>query len=149
MATAITQALKVLDSQPARQRELYVVCDTQAASWTHVTDAFASAWQDRMAARKLARFQVVCVGSEGAANVALRSVTLAQTPAIRGVPNRLLVRIRNHGDQPRANVPVVVSLGERELARQLVNLSPGAIAEIEVPVTFSATGPQVIGTATR
>src|SRR5207245_2257693 len=91
---------------------------------------------------------LVMAGTSQRAGSAAATADL-ETLAMRGVPNRLLVRIRDYGDQPRVNLPVTVSIDERELAKQTVNLSPGATVAVEAPVTFSAAGSQIVTAAIR
>ena len=145
LADAMTTALNVLDRQVRGQRQLYVVCDRQAASWGNVTDNFASAWRDRVAkSTPLERFAVVPVGGGGNANVGVESIEMASLPVIRGIENQIEVKIRNYGDQARVNVPVSVASEQRELAGSVVNIPARGMTTMTVPLTFGLRGAQIV-----
>ena len=158
LSEALTTALNVLDRESAalgaQRREIYVVCDWQAGSWSGVSESFISAWKDRIAkSARLERFVVTPVGGEGSANVAVESVAAAGLPVIRGIPNRLEVTLRNFGAQPRAGVGVKLAMGSagavKELAQASVNLPERAAATVGADLTFTSAGPQVVSATVK
>ena len=139
VAAALTRAADVLDGSPG-DRLVCLVCDRQAASWRNVTDAFGRAW----AARRPPRVVVCPVGGLEADNLTVEDVRLATTPAVRGVPVAVDVRVRNAGPTARAGVPVAVWSGPQTFVRSTVSVPGRSTRTVHGSATFAAAGPTVV-----
>lgn len=144
-ADALTTAMNLLDRVTRGKRQLFIVCDRQAASWSQITDNYVTAWRDRTSkSAPLDRFAVVPVGGEGSSNVSVESIDLALPPAVRGTQTQLEIKVRNYDQQPRVNVPVTVATQQKELLNTTVNLAARSTQTIEIPVAFGLAGSQLI-----
>ena len=139
LPAAIDLAAAALARQERASRQLYVICDRQAASWR---GAGAGGSTDRVGA--LARFVVVPVGGREADNVAVESVAVVNPPAVAGAPTDVEVRVRNYSAAGRQGLPLDVRAAGRQSATTTLNLPANGTATATVPVTFPAAGSQVL-----
>jgi hypothetical protein len=151
-------AARTILNQPGRaNRELYLVCDRQAASWQQVDNQWSAAfrqWLDDP--RSPTRFYLAPAGGEETENVAITAVELVDAVAVRGQPTEVEVRVRNYGGTPSAGVELTLWLttpndGPRKLedhGRKLktVSFTVGArsTGSVRVPVTFDQVGSHVL-----
>jgi hypothetical protein len=99
----LRRAREVLDRAGKLDRELYVVCDRQAANWRHIDGADAiKRWAHD--ARTPTRLYVVPVGGDDADNVAVSSVRPVDPTPIRGQATEVLVTVRSFASAPRAGM---------------------------------------------
>ncbi len=130
-------------------RQIVVVCDREASAWRNVTDGFGRAWHKRWGTGVAPRMIVAPVGGDEADNVAVESVRAIDPPLVRGVPGTVRVTVRNWGPEPRANVPVSVWTGARQLADTTVSLLPHGTSTVNVTVRFGETGARLVSAAVR
>ncbi len=141
LAEAIATAANLLDRQERFSRQLYVVCDRQAASWRFVgPDLFAPARNHA----PLARFAVVPVGGDETDNVSIESIALLNPPAVRGCATQVSVRIHNHGPLPRTGIPLLLRLGGKDVFTETLNIGGGEAKSIVATLHFDAAGANVL-----
>jgi hypothetical protein len=146
IAAGLREAMILLSSAEAPNREIYVICDRQANSWKNVDEAFTGEWR-RLVARlpRAPRLFVLPVGSDETGNVAISEITPLRAPLVTDQPADVEVKLHNHGPVPRAAVTVDVQLdGPQRSIRRTVNLPAQGDASVIVPVQFGETGSHVI-----
>ena len=144
VADALDRAAGLL-ADAVGPREVVVVCDREAAAWRNVTDAFGRRWRERSPPRVI----VAAVGGEESDNVAVTSVRAEGGPLVRDVVGTVRVTVHNWGPQPRANLPLSVWTGPRQLADTAVSLLPHGSATVDVPVRLLEDGDRLISAAVR
>ncbi len=148
LADALSRAADLL-ADVTGPRQVVVVCDRESVAWRNVTDAFGRLWQHGKDGRGPPRVIVVPVGADEADNVAVTSVRAVDGPMVRDLPGTVRVTVRNWGPEPRANVPVSVWTGPRQLADAVVSLPPRGTGTVDVPVRFAEEGSKLISAAVR
>jgi hypothetical protein len=153
-AAALSTAAALYDRQQNRAaRQLFVICDRQAASWRNVDDSFLSNWASSSSTRAgLSSFAVIPVGGAETDNVSIESVALLNPPAVRGCAAQVKVKVRNHGRTPRLGLPLTLrfATGARDLiTTATMNLAGGEGDSVIVPVTFASPGPAVLSAELR
>jgi hypothetical protein len=143
-STALTRAAELFERDSDSNRELYLITDAQAVSWNGIDSNFESAWKARARSSSPVRFVVVAIGNTDRDNVAVESMQILNPPVIRQQSAQIDVRVRNYGDVPRTAWPLRVMRGDVELLRTTVNLAPDGTANVRLPITFDASGPQVV-----
>src|SRR5687768_17474126 len=86
VAGGLERAREVLDQPTFNQREIYLVSDRQAVSWAALEGNSGTdfrKWLDAAAGQTVTRFYVVAVGGEETDNVAVESVDLVESVAVR------------------------------------------------------------------
>jgi Mg-chelatase subunit ChlD len=145
LGAALTQAQRVLDNERNRNREVYVIADRQAATWASVTPPVQQAWRtathDELAP---VRLFFIPVGGEESDNAAIESIEVLGPPLVRDATASVEVGIRNYGSTPRPAMPLVLSVGSRELAKTTVNLAANSSATVTSTVKFPLAGSQVL-----
>jgi len=149
VAEGLERARLMLEASPQSSRELYLVCDQQAAGWRSVD---ASGETAQWLKRSVSRFHVVSVGGEAHQGLALEWLGLVDPVAVRGQSTEVEIRVRNHGPQPRANLAVTLSATEpeetpsppRELRTIHVTVGAGATAVLRTAVVFERSGSHVL-----
>jgi hypothetical protein len=147
MSGALSQAADLLDRYERLNREVYVVCDRQAAGWHGVDAAFTKAWQPRRQGDSAPRVTVFDVGNSEADNVCVESLQLLNPPAIRGQAADVEVRLHNYGNVPRNAMPVTLSLGSHVISNTTVTLAPDSAAAVKATVRFPESGSRVLSAA--
>jgi acyl-CoA synthetase (AMP-forming)/AMP-acid ligase II len=102
---------KTILDQPSRiNRELYLVCDRQAANWRALESNSGAAFRKWLAQpNNPTRFYVIPVGGTDSDNVAIESVSLVDALAVRDQPAEVEVRVRNYGSMPCTNAELTLS----------------------------------------
>jgi hypothetical protein len=153
VADGLIQAQRILDRDGRSAHDLYIVGDRQALSWRGITDYFVSRrWPDAIRQSLAVRIFAVPVGSHDAENVAIQSIRLTNPPAILGQPVDVEVDVHNYGSAPRAALPLAVSVNGRVASELTVNVPPGRVARVTVPLKgsdFTSPGAQVISAEVR
>jgi Aerotolerance regulator N-terminal/von Willebrand factor type A domain len=154
LAGALSAAAALLERQQDRAaKQLFVVCDRQAASWRNADDAFVSAWASSAAARSGLQFTVIPIGGAETDNVSIESVALLNPPAVRGCAAQVKVKVHNHGATPRLGLPLTLRFGENvrgdAITTATVNLAAGEGDSVIVPVMFPSAGPAVLSAELR
>ncbi|HEV2292436.1 MAG TPA: BatA domain-containing protein [Tepidisphaeraceae bacterium] len=146
MAAALNDAAAVLERHGGANGHLYLVCDTQAASWQGINEPFQSAWRQRTTRNgRPLPFDVVIVGEDQPAdNTAVQSMTLVSPPAIAGLAAEVEVTVRHFGIRPRSPLPIVVRSAKGELFTGTMELATGGASTLTVPVRFDAPGQQTL-----
>jgi hypothetical protein len=121
---------------------VFLITDRQAVNWKGLLG-------DVSAGRVLteshnARVLAVPVGGDATENVAVETIALPSPPILQDVPVSARITVRNFGPVPRANVNVVVHVGDAVLGRGSVDLPASGSAGLVVPVRFNKLGPQVL-----
>ncbi len=145
-ADALARAAAALADAPG-PRQVVVVCDREAVAWRNVTDAFGRGWRAGHDARPPPRVVVVPVGGDESDNVAVESVRAVDGPLVRDVPGRLRVTVRNWGPDPRADLPLAVWTGPRQLADATVSLPARGSATVDVRVQLAQEGERLVSAA--
>lgn len=147
MLAGLAAAQRLLERANPGIRELYVVCDNQAAAWRNVTAAAPEvAWLRRNPSVRLC---VIPVGGEDAENVAVEAVTLVGAVAIRNQPVEVEVRVRNYGVRPQAGIELSLwatpgGEGRRRLKTTSLSVLPRGAATVRIPAAFDQTGSHVL-----
>ena len=149
VAAGLRKAIELLIRAEAPNREIYIFCDRQAASWRNVNDAFLREWRQKLARLPRApRVFVVPVGSDDTDNVVVEAIEPLRQPLVTEQPVDIAVRLRNHGTVPRAAKQLTVEVragGGKRIASQLpVNLPADQATTVIVPVTFNQSGSNII-----
>lgn len=146
VAAALNDAAAVLESHGGANRHLYLVCDTQTSSWHGIDEPFQSAWRQRTTRNgRPLPFDVVAVGDESPVeNVAIESIALVGPPAIAGLSAEAEVTVRHFGASRRSQLPLVVRSAKDELFSGTIDLAPGGIASVSVPLRFDTPGQQTL-----
>ena len=132
VAAGLREAIDLLASAEAPNREVYIVCDRQSNSWRNVDEAFVREWRAAVARLpRPPRVFVLPVGTEESGNVAVAAIVPARLPLVVDQPVDVEVRLHNFGATPRASVPVTVHLD-------------GAAKPIQRTVNFPARGDAVV-----
>lgn len=155
IAGGLAAAREILEHPSRANRELYVVCDRQAVSWRGLEgETGIGKWLK--GGRGVTRFYVMGVGGEDVENVAVESVVLGESPAVRGRLTDVEVKLRNYGGVARVGMEMVVSVvvpsdgpkasgdAGRELKRVSVSVVGGGVATVRVPVVFEEVGSHVV-----
>ncbi|MGH7215586.1 MAG: VWA domain-containing protein, partial [Tepidisphaeraceae bacterium] len=138
-------AAEIFDRHEKSNRELYVVCDRQAASWREVNAGFKTVWDERLGTSAVPlRFFVVPVGGGEADNVTIQAVELVNPPAVINSSAEIEVQVRNFGAVPRAGLPLKLSAGGKEILNTTVNLAPDSTASVRASVKLPESGSQVV-----
>ena len=127
-------------------RDVYVICDRQAANWQGVDDAFVAEWhrRDVRPGGGRTRLFVLPAGGTDAQNVTVESIELLTPPAIRGQPAEVEVWLRNRGPVRWAALPVTMKVGDRKLPDVQANLAPDSFSPVRLSVTFDRPGSHVL-----
>lgn len=139
---ALRRAAEIFEKSGAANRELYLVCDRQAANWDDAAGDPSGEVRRRLEGNGRFRGVVVPVGASGADNVAVESVEVHRPPLIRGQPNELLVRVRNDGPVPRSNLMLMCSW-DGQFHSAAVHVGADSSATVKVPVNAERVGPHV------
>lgn len=136
-------AATALPASVAPNRLLVLITDRQASNWSGVDETFAATWADGFAGAP-PRMVVIPVGGESRDNLAIERVAVVNPPAIREAMSDVEIRIHNYGPTFRANVPVSLGTGGRELFRTSVNLPPDSSATVNASVRLGNVGSQLL-----
>src|SRR5205823_6355769 len=110
VAAGLMQAARIFQVDRNPNRELYIVTDRQAISWTGLDEPFASAWCNAVARDGLLpRAFLIPIGGEQSENVAIESIHLPGPPLVRGQAGQIELRVRNFGAQPRAAIGLTIT----------------------------------------
>ncbi len=155
IAAGMAVARTILDRPTRANRELYLVCDRQAASWMG-SDANPSLTEWLRRVSTPTRFYVVPVGGEESDSVVIESVELADSLAIRSQRAEVEVRLRNYSSAPRVGLDLslsVLTAGDaprragatgRRLRGMPVSIAAKSSATVRLPVVFDETGSHVL-----
>jgi hypothetical protein len=143
----LNRAADVLDHTGPVDREIYMICDHQAAPWQKVTDDFKTKWIARKAGGPLPRVTVLPVGGDESDNVAVESMDFADRPVLREEPAMLQVRIHNYGYTTATDVPVKVWTGTRSIKDAAITVPARSVRSLNIPFRFNEPGSKVISAA--
>ncbi|HLL90819.1 MAG TPA: CARDB domain-containing protein, partial [Tepidisphaeraceae bacterium] len=104
---------------------------------------YLAAWRPR-AGRGPVRVTVLPVGGAEAGNVAVESVWLAASPAVRGQASEAVARVRNHGPTAQVNVPLALLVDGRPVGSQTVTVPAGGATDVKFAVQFDAAGSHLL-----
>ncbi|HTL29146.1 MAG TPA: BatA domain-containing protein [Tepidisphaeraceae bacterium] len=145
IASALYQAMRIFNRDKSNNRELYLICDRQAASWQQINDEFASTWnKSRDSMDVPPRFFVVPIGSDERDNVLIEQVRPLTSPIIRDNPVDFEIRIRNIGTTGRPALPITLTANGREVFRTTVSLAPDSSSSVVAPVKLPTVGSQIL-----
>jgi hypothetical protein len=151
VAAGLREALEILAAAEAPNREIYVISDRQASSWTGMDEPFAAEWRQQVARQlpQRPRLCVVPIGTDETDNVAVEAVQPTGEPIVFEQPASVEVKIHNYGSVPRAAVPLTVTVKSPSGAKpsassRNVNLPAAGVASIDVPIAFTEAGSNLI-----
>ena len=145
LRAALERAADLLDRYEKSARDVYVVCDKQALSWTRVDEHFAAQWKQRMHAPGLStRMFVLPVGNAESDNVAVDSIRVLNPPAIVEQPVDVEVVLKNYGSVPRAAVELGIEGGKTAAPGRTVAIEAGQSLAVPFTVSFANTGSSVL-----
>jgi hypothetical protein len=145
MAAAMAKAADVLEHSTSVNREIYIVCDRQKASWNGIDAAWSSAWKKRLAQQTARpRIFLVPVGGQETANVAVEAFELTNPPLVINQPAEIEARVRNFGSSPVSDVSLQIREGERSVLSTTLTLASGASMVVRTQTSFDKTGPHVL-----
>jgi hypothetical protein len=151
MPAAVELGKSILARQDRAVRQLYVICDRQASSWTVATSgtsadnhANISAPSADASGPDLARFAVIPVGGREMEKVAIESVTVLNPPAVAGAPTETEVRLRNYGPSARMGLPLSLRIRGHDAFVTTVNVPANSTSTTDATVSFPAPGSQVL-----
>jgi hypothetical protein len=151
LPAAMNVAWQQLVAREPKHRQLFVIADRQALSWSgNAVPGNAAAKAPWLAQPREGRVQtevfVLPVGDLDADNIVVESLELVDPPAVRGQPAEFEVRLRNYGAVQRASLPLVLQAGGKTIYEAKVNLPPDSSASFRAPVRtgFAAVGTQVV-----
>jgi len=131
---AFAVADRVLGGFAGDQKELVVISDFQRNGWNRSSRESVIGTD--------VKTETVNLGVKDWTNVGIDSVLLDQTSFSRTYTGRLIVRVHNYRKDKPVDVPVVVTLGDKEQGRKTVTVSANstAVAEFtgfDLPLGFS------------
>jgi hypothetical protein len=131
---AFTLADRVLTEFAGDQRQLVTISDFQRNGWNRSSRESVIGTDVKM--------EAVNLGVKEWTNVGIDSVSVDQTSFARIYSGRLIARIHNYSKDKPVEVPVSVSLNDKEVARKNVTVSANATALAEftgfdLPLGFS------------
>jgi hypothetical protein len=131
---AFTLADRVFAELGGQQKHLLTISDFQRTGWNRSSRESVIGTD--------VKTETVNLGVENPANAGIDSVSVDQTSFTRIYNGRLIARIHNHRKDEAINVPVSVSLNDREVARKTVAVPANstALAEFtgfDLPLGFS------------
>jgi hypothetical protein len=153
LPAAMNLAWQQLAAREPRHRQLFVITDRQALSWTSAAGESGSngkpppPWLAKSRDRDVqAEVFVLPVGDLDADNIVVESLELVDPPAIRGQPVEFEVHLRNYGAVQRASLPLVLQAGGKTIYEAKVNLPPDSSASFRAPLRsgFASVGTQVV-----
>jgi len=136
-ADGVRRAEALLDVAGDVPREIYLVGDRQQSAWKNIESL-----EDR--SKKRTRVIAVPVGSTENANAWIDSIHLTGAPAIAGQQAEIELRIRNGGSVARSDLPVTITLDDKELDATRVYVAPGATEVVRRPITLGKPGSVVV-----
>lgn len=140
LADGVRRAATLLAPAGDVPREVYLISDRQESAWRNLPQLPPNL-------RQRMRLIGVPVGSTENHNAWIESVALTSSPAIAGMPADLEIRIRNGGSIPRSDLPVTITLDNKELDRASVYIAPGATEVVRRRVTIPKAGSVVLSAA--
>jgi hypothetical protein len=152
LPAAMNDAWQQLAAREPKHRQIFVITDRQALSWSSAAAASSASgakppWLDQpRESRVQTEVFVLPVGDLDADNIVVESLELVDPPAIRGQPVEFEVRLRNYGAVQRASLPLVLQAGGKTIYEAKVNLPPDSSASFRAPVRagFATVGTQVV-----
>ena len=147
-ADAIIEAQRLLARMAKPNREIYIVCDRQAGSWQRLlAEPQHARWLNDP--RTPARCSIVPVGGEEGDNVAVMSLDLAESVAVRNHPAEVEIGLRNFGTSPRVGMDLALSVTNpwgavKQIKTLPVTIPGGGQTAIRIPVTFEQGGSHVV-----
>lgn len=142
LAESLSAAMGLLERQNG-DRQLYLVCDTQASNWKSVTTDFARAWRERTRLSPV-QFSIFPVGDAGE-NVFVESLSLTSAPVVEASTIEVDVILRNESPIARTGVAFSVRDGAADrqpppgvVHRATVDLPPSSSKTVRFPTTFPA-----------
>ena len=128
------------------QRVVYVLTDLRSRDWVGPDGRVPRDLAEVLkAAPEGIKFLVVDVGSPDRPNLGLVSLLPGERLATAGVPLELVVRVRNHGNEAVADVPLVLEAGESRVPLPPVGrIPPGEEVEVRHRTTFDRPGVQAV-----
>ena len=131
---AFTLADRIFGELGGAQKHLVTISDFQRSGWNRSSRESVIGVD--------VKTETVNLGVENPVNVGIDSVSVNQTSFTRTYNGRLIARIHNHRKDEPVNVPVSVSLSDKEAARKNVTVPPNstALAEFtgfDLPLGFS------------
>lgn len=158
VARGLERAREVLDQPTFNRREIYIVTDRQAVTWAALQGNSGTDFRKWLNAEgsTVTRLYVLPVGGEESDNVAIESVDLVESVAVRNQLAEVEVRLRNHSTRPQALIELslwsvgpndpVRPIGDfgRQLKTTTVTVGADATATVRLPVTLDQVGSHVI-----
>ncbi len=132
LSRAFQRAFDLLRKSPAPRRRLVVVSDFTIHGWESFHQSQFDVLPEGL------DLHLIRLGTtERDANVVVESLTIAETPFIEGIPLEVTAVLRNRSAVPRRNLRVDLTVDQRKVGQQLVDLRP----EEQVAVPFRITAP--------
>ncbi|MGE0758118.1 MAG: BatA domain-containing protein [Pirellulaceae bacterium] len=138
------RGLSVRDGLPAWRR-LAVADTVRAAHLVLFTDLQEQNWQelDRVESGELPPLTVVDVAGESTDNSCVARLEVADDVVDGTAPTTIVAEIRHHGTMPRRAVRVALSIDEREVDSQSIELGPGGtVREVVFRQSLAAFRPE-------
>jgi hypothetical protein len=122
----------------AAQREIYLVTDSQSATWGELSTRAREALQ-RIG--RDSRLYLVDCSAGGLDNLAVTRLEHVSGLACKGMTGRFVAEVRNTGEQPQRNVELTLTVNDRAVDRRVLDaLEPGARGAATFLVPFDAAG---------
>ena len=125
--------------------EVHVYCDSQRDLFLKAaSDSLRPALAESLSALEKLGVTVLVQDLTGgellANNSALESISLLDDQAQTGSPTEILVRLKSHSTEPRAQLRVALTVDGNRLPSQRVNLPAGGHVDARFPFTFNEPG---------
>lgn len=133
---ALELAGSLMEESDHLNREVYVLSDFASSGWGSVPDSVAG-----LAGSTVYVVQLVTPPVD---NVSIQDVRPLGGLLGVGLRASLMVTLVNHGETPRTEVGVDITVDGRRIARRLVSVWPGTPVSLDVPFTPEAGGDLVV-----
>ena len=153
----LTVARAILDQAARVNRELYLICDRQAANWRRLEQGMGAQSRNWLSsARVPTRFYWIPVGGEDKDNLAVEAVDIGDGVVVKGETTEAEVRVRNYGGTASAGTEMTLSVTAasdpprsinetgRVLKTMPVSVGGGSTTTVRVPVVFDQVGSHVL-----
>lgn len=130
LSGALTRAEKLLAETSAGNKEIYIITDLQANSWSEVPES-----KDK---KKPNIFIYDCGGGEYR-NLALRDVKVRGKSFVKNIPIMIEGAVKSHSPQEE-KVAVSLYIDGEKKAQRAVQVSPGAQATVSFTYVFDRAG---------
>jgi hypothetical protein len=133
LAAALQSADALLRGVDAPRREVILISDLQRSGWSDFRGGWRLSPGVELTVRPLA-------AAPGAADLAIVRADVPRSVVRDASAHPLAVRLANRGSDDATDVPVVLTLNEREVARQTVSIPAGGAVSVRFRTSFEQAG---------